>query len=227
MHHYTSSEIGDGGQSIDESGGRSRVSLKRRKGEFGKFTLGALLLWAIPAVAIDGSSVTYPVNGHSYEVIYQTLNWNEARAAAAGLSTAELTCHLLTITSPGENAFVANVLNAPSDSWLGGQQRDHLDCSGANDAAYWGIWVTGEAWSYTHWSVSDGAPDDCGEACLSYGGSGDWENEVCTDTLDAYVVECEPTATPAPAVSRSLLLLLAVLMFASGLWALKKRASGI
>ena len=65
---------------------------------------------------------------------------------------------------------------------------------------------------------------DCGEACLSYGGSGDWENEVCTDTLDAYVVECEPNAT-APVLSPLPLSILGVLLLAGGWLALEKRAS--
>jgi hypothetical protein len=175
-----------------------------------------------PASAIM-SRVVDPVSGHSYLVVEETLNWDQARAAAAGMSTVRTACHLVTITSAEENAFVADVLNPPVDSWLGGQQRDHLDCVGANDAAYWGIWVTGEPWSYTHWSVSDDAPDDCGEACLSYGGSGDWENEVCTDTLEAFVVECEPGAT-APAASQSVLVLLVLLLFTGGWWTLRRRA---
>jgi len=193
----------------------------------GALGLALISFWILALTPFRANATAHvnPANGHSYEGIDETLTWDQARAAAAGMSAGGLRCYLATITSEDENDFLSGVVSPP-ESWLGGQQRTSLDCVGSNDASFWGTWITGEPWIYTNWSISDGAPDDCGEACLSWDGDAAWENEVCTDTLDAYVVECESVSS-IPALSTSLLITLVLLMSALGYWAVRKSTTRI
>src|SRR5512139_2788696 len=79
-------------------------------------------------------------NGHSYELIDATINWDGANAAAISAGG-----HLATITSAEENQFITNVLgNGISDlsspiyyHWIGGYQPD-----GSVEPAGGWSWVT-------------------------------------------------------------------------------------
>jgi hypothetical protein len=168
--------------------------------------------------------VVDPANGHTYEFIQQAVTWDAARAAAAG---AGRSCHLATITSQAENDFVVDLL-PPSDDlddiWLGGQRK--TSCTGSDSASNWGIWITGESWSYTNWKSDE--PDECTDDCLSYTSTGStppyqWGTDECSNQ-DFYVVECEPTSA-APALSESAIFVLWVLLTASGWWVLRRRAT--
>ena len=125
-------------------------------------------------------------NGHWYEVINVSsrINWNEAKAQSIIQSG-----FLATLTSQGENNFVANLVhNNGRNAFLGGFQID--PSSPANIG--W-AWVTGEQWSYTNWS--EGEPNDQGspnESFLEMWGNTKW-NDVPVQGSGyselAYVVE--------------------------------------
>ncbi len=207
----------------------------------GTFSLLAILSMI---ATTHGAPVIDPASGHSYELIKEGKTWAEARSAAAGMSTAVLSCHLATISSQAENDFV---VGGPlkdvgeEDVWIGGEQRDSLDCT-ENDASFWGKWVTGEPWSYTNWAPKgepDPAPDECPEACLTYARNDSppdplqWENEDCNagtgsgvddddDDQFWYLVECEPRNF-APALSGAAVVILSLSMLASGWWVLRRR----
>ena len=93
-------------------------------------------------------------NGHWYEAVYagpDGVSWADARSKAEAKGA-----YLATITSAGENAFVARL--AASDNrlwfdgprqgpWLGGYQEP-----GSPEPDGGWRWVTGEQWSYSNWA---------------------------------------------------------------------------
>lgn len=111
-------------------------------------------------------------NGHCYEaVLAPGLSWNDAKASCEARGG-----HLVTITSPSENAFVFGLVRHINafwyldmfgnglGPWLGGYQEPG---SQRPDAGW--KWVTGEPFAYTHWEV--GQPGDFGaleQDCLRF-----------------------------------------------------------
>lgn len=85
-------------------------------------------------------------NNHEYALIPQAgLSWNDAKLGAAERGDG---WHLATITSQGEQDFIASTLvtGKTGQYFLGGFQ----DPSAAAVDQGW-QWVTGEPWSYTDW----------------------------------------------------------------------------
>ncbi|MGM4927015.1 T1SS-143 repeat domain-containing protein [Tardiphaga sp. 619_E2_N8_5] len=86
-------------------------------------------------------------NGHYYKVITDNLTWDDAKAAAAATGG-----YLATITSAGENSFVANL------GWYAGVIGVWL---GGSDAAVEGSWQwgtgpeAGQAVTYTNWNPGE------------------------------------------------------------------------
>jgi hypothetical protein len=130
--------------------------------------------------------------GHSYElvVIDGGLTWTSANTAAGSLGG-----YLATITSAGEQAFIAGALNSIyTDSltvhfWIGGSQTGGDTATPGQGADYGWNWVTGETWSFTSWA--SGMPND------SVGGSQDylqigsewgwnWDDSTVTDGMIGY-----------------------------------------
>jgi hypothetical protein len=194
-----------------------------------RLSLLPLILGAVTSA--HATPVVDPANGHTYEFIEQATTWDAARTAAAGMSSIGQSCHLATITSQAENDFVVNqVLPPPDDSdlpdiWLGGERKSSCTDS-VDSASNWGIWITGEPWSYTNWKSDE--PDECTDNCLSYTDTGttprwQWGGDGC-ENEDSYLVECERKSA-APALSDAALVLLSVLLTASGWWALRRRAA--
>lgn len=111
----------------------------------GSLVLGGLTQWSVE----DGG------NGHFYEVILESsgLTWDKANLAAQSRGG-----YLATIISEQENTFVFNLINdpvywnGPRGPWIGGYQP-----SGHTPSEGW-EWVTGEAFTYTNWSL--GQPND-------------------------------------------------------------------
>ncbi|MFM7260384.1 MAG: lectin-like protein [bacterium] len=133
-------------------------------------------------------------NGHFYEVVQLTspIGWNAARAAAELRGG-----HLATLTSSGEQAFVAALVTAGGrNAFLGGYQAN--PSAPANET--W-TWVTGEAWDFTAWA--NGEPNDQGnpnESFLEMYTIGYWNDvpEAGSGYAEyAYVVE----VVPAPATA--------------------------
>jgi len=84
--------------------------------------------------------IIYNGNGHSYEVVNQTMSWTDARRYCE-----ERGGYLATITSSGEQAFIENLLARKGDKilyWLGGYRDNNGNFQ----------WVTGEPFVYTNWN---------------------------------------------------------------------------
>jgi len=102
--------------------------------------LGLVAAYADCALA---TPVLWAGNGHYYEYVPTRLNWSAALADANSRSHASLQGYLATITSSGEQAFVASLLiNAEWGAWLAG-----------SDAALEGTWtwVAGPEQGQTFW----------------------------------------------------------------------------
>lgn len=133
------------------------------------------LLFSASAYA---ANVSYDAkyNGHCYKIVDTGTTWGQARAACERQGG-----HLVTITSSQEQSVVASLLRnkgRKNNYWLGGLK------SGSR----W-QWITGESFSYSHWSA--GQPDNFQgrENCLSmyrnrnpyaYNNLGEW-NDAAPD----------------------------------------------
>ena len=156
------------------------------------FPLAAQNAWTQWSTAAGG-------NGHWYLVVrtHGNIQWAAARTAAQALGG-----DLATVTSAAENTFVFSLLSDPAywrqlsnptrvfGPWLGGFQAP----GAATPASGW-TWVSGEAWSYTHWS--SGEPNDFQglvEDRLHYFGGGTtpqslWNDLQQTGLCPGFVVE--------------------------------------
>ena len=96
-----------------------------------------------------------PTGEHRYKIYYDTLTWEEAKAACEAKGG-----HLATITSEKEQ-YLLNLRNDKNHKlWIGGYK---------NAEGQW-CWVTGEPWKYENWG--DGEPNNssnvvAGESCVA------------------------------------------------------------
>ncbi len=148
-------------------------------------------------------------NGHWYETVSSSsITWTAAKAAAESAGG-----HLATITSAGENAFIAALMPNYGNSgeypyWLGGFQAAG---SPGEPTGGW-QWVTGEAWGYTNWAggePNDGGSNEDALAFSYFGGFGTWNDAPTAYTgyggYGGYVVEYVPEPATLALVLGSLL----------------------
>ena len=81
--------------------------------------------------------------GHRYALYSGSKKWSDAKSYCESMGG-----HLVTITSAEEQAFIESLNTDDLSLWIGGYR----------DSQFVWHWVTGEAWSYTHWG--DGEPND-------------------------------------------------------------------
>jgi hypothetical protein len=122
------------------------------------------------------SAVVYEGNGHKYEVINTSKTWTNAR-----LDCEQRGGYLVTVTSAEEQKFIEELLSKQGKQknyWLGGNRV----------GKEW-QWVSGEAFTYTHWSPGEPNNAGTGENKLmlmripsSGGRSGQWNDNVDKNT---------------------------------------------
>jgi hypothetical protein len=142
-------------------------------------------------------------NGHYYDTVVSptALTWETARDSALALGG-----QLATLTSASEDAFVFSLVSSRPDAWsnntFGGPWLGAYQPNPYGPADQGWVWVTGEAWSYTHWA--GGEPNDAGwqggvESYLQFrdysGGWNDFTNDG--NRVYSFVVEYQ---LPAPGV---------------------------
>jgi len=125
-----------------------------------------LLIFALPSSQADNASkIKWDEDGHYYEIIHSTLNWDEARAYAESQQFAENDTgivyfgHLAIITSLEENSWVLQNIISPLNAqnysiWLGGYQETGYE---GRPLEGWN-WTTGEPWAWSNWNP--GEPND-------------------------------------------------------------------
>ncbi len=173
------------------------------------FAISALPLWVNTANAVP---IQYAGNGHYYEYISTSVNFATALSQAASLTHNGLQGHLATVTSAGENSFIASLrIGSGSSSayWLAG-----------SDAATEGTW----AWvagpeagtvfyqngvclsAYCNWETSEPNQNGTENALHGYiwwNGNTTWNDISGTGFSASYVVEysvsAAAAAVPSPA----------------------------
>ena len=148
---------------------------------------GALGAIASPAMAAPSVWVG---NGHAYEFIGTNLTWQDARAAAGASTFNGQQGYLVTITSQGENDFLASLTG--SIGWTGGTDEATEGTWTWIDGPEAGtiFWQNGiVAGQYSHWN--NGEPNNSGNEDylhFNFGGLGGW-NDVYPTYPNGYFVE--------------------------------------
>lgn len=115
--------------------------------------LRLLAVAALPCLATPATAAPLlasgSYNGSQYQVVGDTAaNWSQANAAAQALGPG---WHLVAITTAGEQAYLAGLLNGANlgsgQLWAGGLQSPHSNTATANWA-----WANGEPWGFTAWA---------------------------------------------------------------------------
>ena len=164
----------------------------------------AFLLTTIGTAPTLATPVTWPTNGHSYEVFYASAGvpWQTAYDSCQTLGG-----YLATLTSSDEHAFVYGLVSGRPElwyidsfgngigPWLGGMQP-----TGSSEPGGGWRWVSGEEWSYTAWSP--GEPNNsnpAGEDRLCFfkvgGLIGDrWNDLTQGQLVKGWILETQPPA---------------------------------
>ena len=141
--------------------------------------------------------VQYPVNGHYYLVVYETVPWDVAKATAESMSYQGVQGHLATYSDHEEDQWVYHTLagTALGNSWIGLYQ-DVNDPNYSEPAGGW-LWVDGTPNTYTNW-YAPGEPNNGGgtEAYGGYWPGDQWNDYQISDAnAAAYVVEFDTSSS--------------------------------
>ena len=156
------------------------------------------------AALVAGSAAAAPVlwggNGHYYEYFGSSVSWTDALTLAGAASFVDgastYNGYLATITSDGENAFIAaNIVN---DGWIGGSDQD--------DEGFW-RWMAGPeigqlfyqagvgTVTYAHWN--GGEPNNLGNEDYLQLQGGNW-NDLPNGSSHGYIVEYQAVSNGVP-----------------------------
>lgn len=118
-----------------------------KKSTLKRMTLACLSAGLLFSASAQEANVSHDTkyNGHCYKLFNNGMTWEQAKAACERQGG-----HLVTITSSQEQAVIENLLRSRGNKnnyWLGAYRN----------GSSW-AWVTGERFSYTHWS--GGQPDN-------------------------------------------------------------------
>ncbi|MCA0242289.1 MAG: hypothetical protein LCI02_15675 [Proteobacteria bacterium] len=181
------------------------------------------------ALASQAAPVQWTVasggNGHWYDIVYLPtgggMTWDQAFADAPTRSHLGQAGYMATVTSAGEQAFIAG--NFSAEAWLGG-----------NDRAVEGDFVwqngpeAGQPFSFTNWG--SGEPNNCcsdgeDDVVINFVASGLW-NDIglpsFPDYAQPYIIEYGPAASAVPLPGVPALLGLGLI----GLAAINRRRRG-
>lgn len=168
-----------------------------------KKSIAAFLTILFCTFSSQAAPIQYAGNGHWYEVILGNFTWSQALANAAAKKYSGEHGYLATVTSAGENNFIASL--APQATlWLGGSDNgapvNHWTWRAGPEA--------GQAFTYSNWSPGEpnnlGIPDDCVECGAedyltlnwpSFGVWNDLSQTIATVPVNGFVVEY---ADPVP-----------------------------
>ena len=161
-----------------------------------RFTLAVALLLAASPVAASAQT-QWAGNGHYYQFVNTSVDWNGAFAAANASSYLGMQGYLATITSAGENTFIAGLITR--SAWLGG-----------SDDVIEGNWTwrngpeAGQGFTYTNWE--SGEPNNAwggawgGEDYLEILVNGRWNDHggpAFPNQLNGYVIEYSSVPEPS------------------------------
>jgi hypothetical protein len=122
-----------------------------------------------PSCAGGQAQVVDPTSGHCY-MLFSAAAWNAANNACLALGPKT---HLVTITTPQEDALVHKLVGDNQRAWIG---------LGANTGVW--AWVTGEPLQYQNWDLLE--PNGSGPCADTVAGF--WRDWDC-GVAEAYVCE--------------------------------------
>ena len=135
-----------------------------------------------------------PANGHAYLVVPADLSWDEAQAAAEGMSWSGLGGHLATLTDWNELSWVIGTLPI-SRPWIGLYQDLSAPNYSEPDGGW--SWVTGEPYAFSNWYPLE--PNDYAgqEHVAELYSTGEWNDNAATATAaDSFLVEFDTLGGP-------------------------------
>lgn len=149
----------------------------------------AILIFACLASAACAVAQEYnPQNGHYYQIVFSSLDYQSARYAAGEMNYVGFPGHLATIESESENDFIKSItFDYIFDSfWVAGFQS----LGSAEPGSGWN-WADRGPMNYTNWNV--GEPNDTlsRESALEFYGDGFW-NDTHPSNQFYFIVEFEP-----------------------------------
>lgn len=122
-----------------------------------KVLLGAALALLVANGSVHAAPVQWSGNGHWYEAVASTANWEAARVAASASTFMGAQGHLATVTSAAESVFISSLgddVNLDLSLYaIGGFQSLLATTPGAG----W-QWITGEAFVFDNWHPAE--PND-------------------------------------------------------------------
>lgn len=177
-------------------------------------SLKVLVFASLLLAGMVGTSFASPVqwagNGHWYDVVFSALSWTDAKSAAenaSGSTASADVSYLATITSAGEQAFIASLVAGygPYQQGDAGFKLGGFQPAGSVEAAGGWQWVTGETWSFTSWGAGEpnNAGGNEGYLYMDERYSWNWNDYVSGDSYynpKGYIVEYETTSVPEPAI---------------------------
>jgi len=150
--------------------------------------------------------VTYPseptatatFGGHYYEIFSTPNYFSDSNDFARARTRNDVHGHLLTVTSPEENAFVLGLLSSHGIDkvWLGGQDVDEdewkwIDGKEERGKVFWkgnhGGSVVDDA--FVNWREGEPNNVDDEDCALFYGMDGKWNDGTCTTEKASLVIE--------------------------------------
>lgn len=156
--------------------------------------------WSVP---VDAAPVRWAVNGHFYDVVDVSIDWNDAKAAAEASMFMGVAGHLATVNAAAENIFLTTTFGP---DWLHLHWLGAFQSPGAFEPAGGWSWVTGEPFTFNNWSLPTEPNNSFGtedavvfdHGVTAFGKS--WNDLTSTNIARGYIVEFPVTSPPLPVV---------------------------
>ena len=113
-------------------------------------------------------------DGHTYQVVALSKNWEDAKTYCEQLGG-----HLATIGSSEENAFISSI--ASTSMWLGAQKND----------GSWS-WIDGTQWNYTNWESGEPSGGNENHLATGYCTADKW-NDLTESEIHYFICEWDYT----------------------------------
>lgn len=163
---------------------------------------GQLLLLGLATLVATTTATAQPVfnpaNGHYYELVSVSREWDAARGQADTMTAYGMPGHLVTISDAAENQFVSGMPGvAQLYPWIGAFQP-----TGSSEPSGGWRWVTDEPFVYTNWNPSEpnnsGGAENWAQLWQQNSQGRTWNDASGRNT---FIVEYEPAQTVPEAAS--------------------------
>lgn len=163
-------------------------------------TLGIALLIVVPCFEVAAVPLLNSANGHYYDLIDASTNWDDANTAASSLTYLGIFGHLVTITDAQENFFLTSTFGSSALHlhWMGGLQP-----VGSSEPDGGWSWLTSEVFAFSNWwpgePNNNGGTED--RIIFDHGVTANgksWNDYTGGWNANGYVVEFDTATVPEP-----------------------------